>query len=66
MQFDNINLHTTDFLEVREGLTDQDSFIATVGGNHSGTKHLIGIDRDFLKFSFRDTLFTYKSDVSNV
>ena len=36
LQFDNLNLHTTDFLEVREGLTDQDSFIATVGGNYSG------------------------------
>ena len=36
LQFDHLELHHTDFLEVREGLTDQDSFIATVMGNHTG------------------------------
>ena len=36
LKFTSLKLHTTDFLEVREGLSDQDNFITTVTDKHSG------------------------------
>ena len=36
IDFDHLDFHPTDFLEIREGLTDQDSYIATIFGNQTG------------------------------
>ena len=36
IDFDHLDFHSTDFLEIREGLTDQDSYIATIFGNLTG------------------------------
>ena len=36
LEFDHLDFHPTDFLEIREGLTDQDSYIATIFGNQTG------------------------------
>ena len=38
LKFTNLKLHSTDFLEVREGLSDQDNFITTVTDKHSGKR----------------------------
>ena len=36
LKFEGLSLHTTDILEIREGLTDQSSYITTVENNHKG------------------------------
>ena len=45
LEFENLHLHATDFLDVRDGLTDKDSFIASVSGNSSSMhkKYILNI-----------------------
>ena len=39
LKFEGLSLHTTDILEIREGLTDQSSYITTVENDHKGIKY---------------------------
>ena len=42
LEFDHLNLHTTDIVEVRDGLSDQDSYITSFTGNSSGKVYTLG------------------------
>ena len=63
LEFDHLDFHPTDFLEIREGLTDQDSYIATIFGNKTGEQL-----KEFylIQIHFRSSLLLDKQNLSYV
>ena len=60
IQFDHLDFHPTDFLEIREGLSDQDSYIATISGNKTGDRLIINSLSKQTQPDFRSSIFLDK------